>query len=325
MAGLRPAIEIVERVRCPACAQRVQLGAFGLQCPNGHVIALKDGYLDVVSSSSNGSATDDDTRLTATSFGYEWTTFSAIEPEDAEYWKMYFRDVPFDAYAGKVVLDAGCGKGRYSVFTARHAKALAAVDNSEAVEAAARNLGDLDNVAVLKADLRSLPFATSSFDFISCLGVVHHLREPEAGFAALVPLLQDGGHLLLYVYSTDATPTLRSAGLAAASLIRRLSVRLPHRTLRTVCAPLAALLYAGIVVPGALGSRLRVRVLDRLPLATYRRKPVRSLWLDTFDRLSAPIEHRYQRHQVESWFQRAGLTVLASREEAGLFVLGRKP
>lgn len=30
-----------------------------------------------------------------------------------------------------------------------------------------------------------------------------------------------------------------------------------------------------------------------LPLGIYRNQPVRSLWLDTFDRLSAPLENRY--------------------------------
>ncbi len=48
-------------------------------------------------------------------------------------------------------------------------------------------------------------------------------------------------------------------------------------------------------------------------------------WLGTFDRLSAPIEHRYSPAEVDAWFTRAGLTVLSTGEEAGPFVFGRKP
>lgn len=102
-----------------------------------HLIPLRDGYFDVLSTAHEGVA-DDDTAPTATSFGYEWTTFDAIEREDAEYWAMYFRDVPIETHTGKIALDAGCGKSRYSIFTAGQAKALVAVDNSEAAKIAAR-------------------------------------------------------------------------------------------------------------------------------------------------------------------------------------------
>jgi len=319
---MRPAPEIVERVRCIICREAVTCEADGLRCSNGHLMAFRDGYVDALSPAWDRVA-DDDTVRTAKTFGYEWTTFNAIMPEDASYWEMYFRDVPTEAYAGKVVLDAGCGKGRYTFFTASRAKALAAVDISDAVEAAADNLRELDNVAVIKADLLMLPFADTSFDFISCLGVVHHLRDPEAGFKSLVALLRPGGHFLLYVYSTDPCPTLRSAALAAAARLRRLTVRLRPPVLRVLSAPLALALYCGFVMPGQLGDRLRIGPLAALPLATYRGMPVRSLWLDTFDRLSAPIEHRYTRGEAETWFTNAGLTVLASREEAGMFVFGR--
>jgi hypothetical protein len=95
--------------------------------------------------------------------------------------------------------------------------------------------------------------------------------------------------------------------------------------LRLLSAPLAGVLYGTVVVPGRLGSRLKIERLAALPLATYRGMPVRSLWLDTFDRLSAPVEHRYRQDEIEAWFHRAGLEILATREEAGLFLVGRRP
>ena len=77
------------------------------------------------------------------------------------------------------------------------------------------------------------------------------------------------------------------------------------------------MLYVAFVLPG--------RVITSLPLATYRGRPLRSLWLDTFDRLSAPVEYRYVYREVEEWFSEAGLAIDAARDEAGWFVAAHKP
>jgi len=265
------------------------------------------------------------TRRTLASFGYEWTTFDSILPEDEEFWENYFADVPLGELEGRVALDAGCGKGRYALFTAPHVKSLAALDGSDAVRSAVRNLSIHPNVTVVKGDLRRAPFAAGSFDFVYCLGVLHHLDDPRAGFLEIVRLLSPGGLLLIYVYSRPENKGIRSMGLRSATLIRRLTVRMPLRLLRLVSRAIAPLLWLAFVIPGTLGDALRIRRLSRLPLGTYRRRPLRSLQLDTFDRLSAPCEARYVWPEIEPWFEQAGLTVESVRESAGLFVVARRP
>jgi hypothetical protein len=132
-----------------------------------------------------------------------------------------------------------------------------------------------------------------------------------------VELLRPHGRMLVYLYSRPEKLGIRAVGLSAARALRRLTVRLPHGVLRVLSAPIAALLYLFLVLPG--------RVFRALPLATYRGKPLRSLWLDTFDRLSAPIEYRYVRSEITQMFSRAGLAIEAARDEAGWFVTARKP
>ena len=267
----------------------------------------------------------DTTKRTFESFGYEWTTFDDVRAEDAEFADVYFADLDLGALAGRVGLDAGCGKGRYSRYLAPRLGRLVALDGSEAVRAAAKNLADVPNTAVVQADLRAAPFAPGTFGFISCLGVLHHLDDPREGMRRLVELLAPGGIMLLYLYSRPGRAGARAAGLAASAALRRLTVRMPHRWLRRFSAVVAAVLWAALVVPGHVARRLGVGPVARLPMEAYRGKPFRSLVLDTFDRLSAPVEHRYLWPELEPWFAEESMVVDAKRDQAGWFVVSHKP
>ncbi len=282
---------------------------------------MRDGYLDCSDGPVDGGTTD----RTFASFGFEWNTFDEVREEDADFAEVYFRDLDLAGLAGSVGLDAGCGKGRYTRFLARHLQSLVALDGSSAVEAAARNLGDLPSVLVVKSDLRHAPFARDSFDFIASLGVLHHLDDPRLGFERLLEYLAPGGQILLYLYSRPSGGGVRAAALRSAAALRTVTVRLPHRALRVVSAPIAVGLYAGVVLPGQYGDRRGVPALAGLPMDAYRGKPLRSLVLDTFDRLSAPVEHRYVWGELAPWFEEAGLVVDAARDETGWFVLAHKP
>lgn len=267
----------------------------------------------------------DTTKRTFESFGYEWNTFGDVRDEDAEFSDVYLRDLDLGSLQGRIGLDAGCGKGRYTRFLAPHLDRMVALDGSSAVEAAARNLALHRNTFVVQADLRAAPFPAETFGFISCLGVLHHLDEPREGLRQLVGLLEPGGLLLLYLYSRPDHGGARRAGLALASAMRRVTVRLPHRLLRWVSAAVAGVLSVLVVRPGTWGERHGAGRLAGLPMSAYRGKPFRSLVLDTFDRLSAPVEHRYVWAELAPWFDEEGLVVDTKRDEAGWFVLSHKP
>lgn len=312
--------QIAESLRCPRCGEPVEEMTKpdrGFTCASGHVIPERDGYLDA----SADQKTDANTDKTFASFGYEWNTFDDVRTEDEQFAAVYFKDLDFSSLKGKVGLDAGCGKGRYTRFLAPHLDALAALDGSDSVIAAVRNLGQFDNVVVVKSDLRNAPFAKGSFGFISSLGVLHHLEDPYEGFKYLVSLLAPGGTMLLYLYSRPKAFGARGVALKLSSAVRRVTVRMPHRVLKPVSAGVALALKGLVVLPGRVGDQRNIPSLAGLPMSAYRDKPFRSLELDTFDRLSAPVEHRYIWSELEPWFSRAGMSVEAARDEAGWFVL----
>ncbi len=311
---------IVGYLRCPQCGAPLDTEPVGVRCAHGHHYPVRSGYLDF----SAGALADGTTERTLSSFGYEWNAFDAIRDEDESFAAIYFKDLDLATLAGRVGLDAGCGKGRFTRVLARHLKTLIALDGSEAVDAAARNLRDAGNVGVVRADLRTPLFARESFDFIASLGVLHHLDDPRQGFEHLARYLAPGGQMLLYLYSRPDRIGSRSVALALASMLRRATINLPHPLLKLLSSPIAAALELGVVRPGRWGQRRGIVALSRLPLSTYRDKPFRSLVLDTFDRLSAPVEHRYVWAELEPWFARSGLEVDAARDETGWFVLAHR-
>jgi len=312
---------IVDRIRCPRCGSAVTAVPVGVRCESGHEFVMHSGYLDFSSEARPGGTTEQ----TMSSFGYEWNAFDDIRDEDEAFAAIYFADLDLPGLAGKVGLDAGCGKGRFTRILARYLDGIVALDGSQAVEAAARNLGDQDHVVVVRSDLRSAPFGPESFDFICSLGVLHHLDNPREGFRRLIDHLAPGGQLLLYLYSRPGTTDVRAVALRLATLVRKVTVRLPHRLLKVLSEPIAALLYGGVVLPGRWGQRRGLAALDALPMTTYRDKPFRSLVLDTFDRLSAPVEHRYVWAELEPWFDEAGLVVDAARDQTGWFITAHRP
>jgi SAM-dependent methyltransferase len=319
--GASPWAWMVEHLRCPRCGTTLVPEGSGVSCRQDHQFPERSGYLDF----SAQSRIDETTMRTFSSFGYEWNAFDEIREEDESFATIYFRDLDLPGLAGGRGLDAGCGKGRFTRILARHLKSVVALDGSDAVHAAVHNLQDLENASVIRADLRLPVFAPETFDFISSLGVLHHLEDPRDGFFQLVKSLAPGGQILVYLYSRPEQLDVRAAALASASVVRRLTVRLPHPLLKALSRPVAALLFAGVVLPGILGDRLRMGPLQRLPMSTYRDKPFRSLVLDTFDRLSSPIEHRYTWAELEPWFAEAKLVVDAARDETGWFVLAHRP
>lgn len=264
---------------------------------------------------------------TMRSFGYEWRHFNDIRPEGSKNFDIYFEGIDLARERFPLALDLGCGKGRHLFHLAPKVRTAIGVDLSCAVDAAFDNTRDHDNVHIVQADLYNLPLRERSFDLAYSLGVLHHLPDPEGGFRRLLSLVKPGGQVLVYLYwALEGEPRWKRGLLQAVGGVRKVTTRMPFPMLRAFSFTVALAAFITFVLPYKIASRTPLRAwAERLPLKTYAGFPFRCLYQDQFDRLSAPVENRYTRAEVEAWFQRAGLEDVAILGEVGWRARGRTP
>jgi SAM-dependent methyltransferase len=121
------------------------------------------------------------------------------------------------------ILVAGCGTGREAAITASRFpdSNVTAIDISESslayAEARCRALG-LDRIEFRLLDLHRAGELGKRFDFITSSGVLHHLPDPEAGWAKLVEVLKPGGGMHVMLYSKVGRLKVRAAQSLIADL-----------------------------------------------------------------------------------------------------------
>lgn len=272
-----------------------------LRCDGcGQVIAIRGGVPRFA-----GTISDLEQR-TADAFGYEWTRYSELAGRYRQQFLDWIRPVGPEFFRDRLILEGGCGKGRHTALAAEFgAKAIVAMDLSDAVDAAFANTRQFANVHVIQADLNRPP-VRPVFDYAFSIGVLHHLPDPEKGFRALVDRLRPGGSVSAWVYGREGNGWI----VRVVSPFReRVTSHLPRRALDAMSGLLAVPLT---VVTKAIYRPARgTRVAGMLPYAPYLTYiadfPYRELRSIVFDHLVAPVAFYLRREEFEAWFERAGL------------------
>lgn len=102
------------------------------------------------------------------------------------------------------VVDVGCGTGHFLLAIQRrlgeHAE-LSGLDFSSAAIARARSV--VREASFTVADAYRMPFPDDSFDLVTCLETLEHLKKPRVALDELARICKPGGHLVITV--PDAT------------------------------------------------------------------------------------------------------------------------
>ena len=109
-----------------------------------------------------------------------------------------------EAFNNKIILDAGCGNGRFSYVTSSYKpKLLVSFDLSKglgkAKEAIQRNYPEA-NIAFVQGDITTPPFKKEAFDIIFSWGVIHHTPNTMSTFSSISSLVKNKGIFGIYVY-----------------------------------------------------------------------------------------------------------------------------
>lgn len=142
-------------------------------------------------------------------FALEWNVFRHIDPYYEEHLKAWIAALGPSGFAGRKVLDVGCGIGRNPYFFLKWgAKELVAVDIDETtVAVAAKNLSCFPNCRMQRQSVYELPY-DDEFDVTTCIGVVHHLEDPKAALRNLLRATKKGGKVLLWLYGSEGNERL---------------------------------------------------------------------------------------------------------------------
>jgi SAM-dependent methyltransferase len=243
----------------------------------------------------------------AESFGLQWNRFAKVQLDSANggsYSRARFdqelRWTPAEL-AGKWVVDAGCGSGRFAEIAASYGANVVAVDLSSAVDAAFDNLRALPNVHVVQADITRLPLRREAVSFLYSIGVLQHTPSPLSTARRLVAFLPPRARFGFTIYGRKPWTFLYSK-----YLVRPLTRRIPPpRLLRSierampVLFPVTSKLYA---LPGVGRVSQFVVPVANYPWQQDLPEQVRydQAVLDTFDMLSPRYDHPVTADEIEA-------------------------
>lgn len=117
-------------------------------------------------------------------------------------WESIYRK--FNFQKGDLVLDAGCGTGRFSEKLAALGHRVVGVDFSEESLKVARRRADPEMAEFHLANLLNMPFGSSIFDKVLCSQVIEHILSYEDAIRLLKELkrvLKPGGELIITTFN----------------------------------------------------------------------------------------------------------------------------
>ncbi|MCK5605498.1 class I SAM-dependent methyltransferase [Candidatus Pacearchaeota archaeon] len=256
-------------------------------------------------------ATDD----YAENFSLQWnkhktTQYATAENSFSEEQFERISDLTPEKVEGKLVLDAGCGSGRFVDILEKWGAHVVGIDLSYAIDAAEYVLGCRKNVHLIQASVFELPFKKNTFDYIWSYGVLMATPDTKRAFDSVAAKLKNDGELAIWIYSNyNRLPSFCS------DLLRRVTTRIPKRVLYLL-SYLSVPLYYIYKIP-LIGHLLRNTLVISM----------RDNWkwrvLETFDWYGPTYQWKHRYPEVFQWYRSNGLEVI-HLSEPPIGIVGRK-
>ncbi|MHB8580425.1 MAG: class I SAM-dependent methyltransferase [Ignavibacteriaceae bacterium] len=165
------------------------------------------------------------------SFGFQWNKYSNLQLDSYNH-TSFSRDRLFTITGWnekeldrKLVLDAGCGAGRFTEVLLDVSANVISVDMSLAVEACHTKMYGKANL-VCQASILDLPFQPGTFDYVLCIGVIQHTPSPFDTISKLAQMVKPGGSIGLWIYELSWKSFIGTVGWKY--LFRQFTKRINH-------------------------------------------------------------------------------------------------
>jgi SAM-dependent methyltransferase len=241
-------------------------------------------------------------------FGWQWNKWARVQFEDENaggpmenYSKNMFSTITeFDEMKikNKLVLDIGCGSGRFADIVNTMGGLSIALDYSNAIDAAKENVNNM-NVLFIQGDALKLPLKDETIDFSYSIGVLHHTPNPRKGVEEAYRVLKKDGVFAISVYSKESLYTFSSVTFW----------RKVFKALWPLFGHYPPLIYSRIF--GTLNHYLGL-------VSKYLTYPIRVFFptmvlrdikwsiLDTFDAVTTSFQSGHTIYEVFNWFSSLG-------------------
>ena len=201
-------------------------------------------------------------------------------------------NLPKGYFQGKLVLDAGCGSGRWTYAMALLGATVVAVDLTDSgVAAAHAATSAMDNVVVVQASLFQLPFRQASFDFVVSWGVMHHTPNTKAAFDRVAPMVKKGGTFYAMVYEKH-----NPWKFVCTDFLRRILQRFPEPRRYDLCRHL-------IIKNRHLYSFLQRHLICAVYPPSGDPLEISTIHYGLYDAYTPMYNFLHTRAEVSAWFQ----------------------
>jgi len=260
-------------------------------------------------------------QATVNSFGQEWHRFSSFDDKELLKISSDYFDLLNNCILNKssIILDVGCGSGRWSKVLADKVKKIEAIDPSSAVFIAAEMLKSHPNVRVSQASVDKIPFENDSFDLVFSLGVLHHVPDTFLAIKNCVEKVKKGGYFLVYLYyALDNRSWLYKTLFYFTNGARKIICKFPSPIKSLICDLIALSIYLPLSKISFIASKIRLlqNFAKNIPLSYYSDKSFYIMRNDSLDRFGTPLEQRFRKQEIEKMLKSAGLTNICFSEKA---------
>lgn len=313
-------VNLLQWLVCPECSGELILCEKDSYALHEEPLEIEEGNLQCVSCKTIFPIINSIPRFVLSNnytdnFGFQWNLFRKTQLDSYSQTTIsndrFFYHSGWNAQEmkGSMVLDAGCGAGRFVEVALATGAIVIGIDYSRAVDACWENLKANKNFHLVQADIYKLPFKSALFDYVYSFGVLQHTPAVKEAFFSLVAKVKLKGKISVDFYRKD-WKNFFWPKYWLRPLTKNLPAELLFNIVKRTVPFLLPISHFFCKVP-KIGYYLKYLV----PVANYaeifpldKKQLLEWSILDTFDMFSPKYDFPQSEKAVKRWFKEAELS-----------------